>query len=248
MNTQQWTAQEHALLRATYGSMTSRELQAANFPGRSASAIRKQAHKLGLCGPNNRWSDAENRVLRRWYGKIPVQDIHDKYLPGRTSHAIISHAVEIGMQNSYKTDWTDAEIAVLKANYQKVSPGEIQRLLPCHSLGSIKTAAYKLGLQDAENADERRLLQSGARHGANLSRVRSVKPNRNNTTGAKGIEYVKDRKKYRAVVRYMGKRKHLGYYATKDEAIQARDAEIRALEPQLQAIEADIRRRLADLG
>ena len=44
----------------------------------------------------------------------------------------------------------------------------------------------------------------------------------NNTSGAIGVSFRKDRNKWRAVIQKDGKTIHLGYFETKEEAIEAR--------------------------
>ena len=47
--------------------------------------------------------------------------------------------------------------------------------------------------------------------------------NRNNTTGIKGVIYVAPRKKWWATIRVGGRVRHLGYFATAQEAAEARN-------------------------
>ena len=44
----------------------------------------------------------------------------------------------------------------------------------------------------------------------------------NNTSGIVGVYFCKDRNKWRAVIKKDGKKIHLGYFESKEEAIEAR--------------------------
>jgi|TARA_R110002020_G_scaffold425568_1_gene635007 hypothetical protein len=58
--------------------------------------------------------------------------------------------------------------------------------------------------------------------------INRVNLNRNNTSGAIGLYWDKNAKKWRVQIMVNGKRKHLGYFINKEDAIKARkEAEIK---------------------
>ena len=58
--------------------------------------------------------------------------------------------------------------------------------------------------------------------------------NKNNTSGAKGVSFDKQKGKWRAYIKFKGVSKHIGYFDTKEEAATARrEAELKYFAPVL---------------
>lgn len=57
--------------------------------------------------------------------------------------------------------------------------------------------------------------------GTNVKRLMAKRP-KNNTSGYKGVTWVKDKEKWCAQIVFKGKRYYLGYYEKKEEAVEAR--------------------------
>jgi len=58
--------------------------------------------------------------------------------------------------------------------------------------------------------------------GTNIDRLKSKKISKNNTSGVKGVSYIKRRKKWQASLMIQGKTIHLGYFNRIEDAIRAR--------------------------
>ena len=54
---------------------------------------------------------------------------------------------------------------------------------------------------------------------------------KNNTTGYKGVSYHKSGKKYEAYIHYEGKKHHLGYFDTAEQAAEAYDKKAKEIDP-----------------
>lgn len=68
--------------------------------------------------------------------------------------------------------------------------------------------------------------------GTKIGIISNNKLNRNNTSGTKGVYYIKQRDKWRAVIGFRGKTIHLGEFKNKEEAIEARKkAELKYFKP-----------------
>ena len=65
-------------------------------------------------------------------------------------------------------------------------------------------------------------LDKNAKDGTVLNIISSKKPNKRNTSGHKGVSWSKQHKKWETYITFQGKRKHLGLYADKQDAIKAR--------------------------
>ena len=78
-------------------------------------------------------------------------------------------------------------------------------------------------------------INKNAKDGTVLNIISSKKPNKSNTSGHKGVSWSKHHKKWETYITFQGKRKHLGLYANKQDAIEARElAEEKYFEPVLE--------------
>lgn len=79
---------------------------------------------------------------------------------------------------------------------------------------------------DGNTLDNRRQNLRPASHGQNQH---NRKIQRNNTTGYKGVWFIKSRGQYRAVVKYRNKQYQVGYFTDPIQAARAYDAKAREL-------------------
>lgn len=78
-------------------------------------------------------------------------------------------------------------------------------------------------------------INKNVKDGTVLNIISSKKPSKNNTSGHKGVSWSKQHKKWETYISFQGKRKYLGLYADKQDAIKARKlAEEKYFEPVLE--------------
>ena len=116
--------------------------------GRPIYGICAKKQKLGL-NTNRQWKQWQLDLLKEQFPNrnIPLYRISER--TGKTMNAINGMANRLGLVGERANDFSDKEERLLKKYYPdyKKSSLEIQKLMPTHSLCSIKTKAVNLGLK-----------------------------------------------------------------------------------------------------
>ncbi len=163
MDKRVWSQDEVELLAKHYDKLPIQEIRKKFFPNRSYQSITNMArqirHNDRLTKPVNIeslhikpadrefWTEDEHRLLVEHYGKMPIEELQAKYLPKRNLRSIRQMAyVMVPNRQPLQTRWTDEEIAILKANYGKMSVQDLRELLPNRTANAIQNTAQNLKL------------------------------------------------------------------------------------------------------
>ena len=140
-----FTTHEIDLIKQHYDGTKASAEMLAQQTGRSFTAIRVRAHKLGVAPGKRRWTTDDLAVLKHFYdGTSQVT----KWLMSelnRSQHAIFSMAKKLGVAG--KNQWTEEEDDLLEEHYTK--PGGVEFLtsrLDKRSRNAIICRAYVLGV------------------------------------------------------------------------------------------------------
>ena len=89
-----WTKDEVKLLKELYPDNSARDI--ANELGRTVTAVRVKAYKLGLCERRNVWSKKELNLVKRLYPSKTVQEVAEKI--GKSVRATRRKILTLGLQ------------------------------------------------------------------------------------------------------------------------------------------------------
>lgn len=110
---------------------------------RTDYSIRSMAVKLGIKYTGNQWTEEEDRILLEYYKSMGAKCI--KYLPDKNLDQIRYRAVKLNLrEKTVNGRWTEEETDILINN---VHADNLCELLPCKSMGQIKTKMQRLGLR-----------------------------------------------------------------------------------------------------
>jgi hypothetical protein len=113
-----------------------------------AQMARRAARAESMRGIRNRlrpvWSKSEHRALLATKGKHIAAICH--LFPGRTRRAVQQRRVLFGCVGWASHTWTRAEIALLRRNFDSMTPAEIRSLFPGRTVQAVAIKARRLGL------------------------------------------------------------------------------------------------------
>ena len=147
-----WSEDDDNIIRSFYPEEG--EAVSERLPGRTISAIKIRASKLGVRyrGSNsyNVWTDEENEILNKYY---PTEgDAVLKRLPDKDKHQLTGHAYYLGLYQKYHKKkfevviWSEEEDRIMREYYPDEGFDVIERL-PGRTRNAIKTRASVLGLK-----------------------------------------------------------------------------------------------------
>nr|ELR5252488.1 hypothetical protein [Providencia rettgeri] len=137
-----WSLKEMRYIERHYGRRKTRDI--AKTLGRTATAIRLQAQKLGCYqSKRSRWSDDEKEQIftsyRRGEGIASLQ----KKLPHRSRQAIFAMAESLGLLSQRR--WREWEVDLLRKHYGALGT-KIAEQLNNRTQDSVRQKARSLGL------------------------------------------------------------------------------------------------------
>lgn len=95
---------------------------------------------------------------------------------------------------------------------------------PTRSCGCIqRKIATKTGRRTVRKNAERQ-IKTNLQYNTNFQVIENTQPQKNNTSGHKGISWSKDKQKWEAYINVHGKRINLGRYQQLEDAVKARKA------------------------
>jgi hypothetical protein len=140
-----WTDQENLFLKKYYPTKGSKYI--ADALGRTRSAVRKHAYKIGVSGtgylPFHSYSPAEIIIIKKYYPLYGSKYVGQKL--GRSPSAIKDKARKLRVERKKNIDWNGYEINYLKKWYKKKRPSVIARHLK-RTTPAVITRARMLGL------------------------------------------------------------------------------------------------------
>lgn len=143
-----WSAEEEDLLRERYAYEGARAL--ADVLGRTSTAVKVRAQKLGLRYRWRRWTPAEEEMLRRqWSGPGEWDDRLLEVLPRHSRSSIQRRASELGLTRKptyTHRPWTPAEEDLLVERYPIEGALRLERRM-ARTAKAIKARAAKLGMR-----------------------------------------------------------------------------------------------------
>lgn len=74
------------------------------------------------------WTNEEDDILRNLYGKVPANELH-LHIPGRTKVSVSGRLGKLGIRRVKELPWTEAELAILRERYGRISPRKIAKEL-----------------------------------------------------------------------------------------------------------------------
>lgn len=134
-----WSKEELRFLKKNFPEMDFKTM--AKKLGRSHSAVRSRANKLGLRSVVY-WTEKEDALLKRQYLRSDVKDVTKKL--GRTASSVKSRALKLGLLRL--TLWTEKEIWKLHKLYQTHTLDEIAERID-RPLSAIKAQAKRQKLR-----------------------------------------------------------------------------------------------------
>lgn len=147
-----WTDEEVAYLREFYPQIGDR---VSNHLNRTPNACAEKAKLLGIYVTSKKyrkppsWTEEEDAILAG-INQDNIEEIVSK-IPAHSKAAVINRAKLMGYltKKKYQTckAWTEEELEILKANYQKEGPVETARMLPKKSPLVVYHKAVALGLE-----------------------------------------------------------------------------------------------------
>ena len=156
-----WTQDD--LLRLTSSFKTSTFTQLSQVLGKTPSSIYKMANQMGLkktkgsgCGSKKEWSKEEDQLLRALYSSRTPEELSIELK--RSVGAIYTRAQKLNLKREDKTGkyfnfqnpWTDGEIEVLKKIGDRLSLGDVAKLLN-RSYESVRHKRDQLGIKHIES-------------------------------------------------------------------------------------------------
>ncbi len=153
----QWEGHEWQLLRQNR-HRSPLELMPL-FPDRSLSSIKNALIRLKRNKEDNTrpagsasskkittaWTETEKAILFRWYETSKTMDEILSMLPGRPRSSVFSTANKLGLFRPL-SDWTEAELQILKDYYPEEGPAVVKRL-PGRQRRIANQKAAQLGLR-----------------------------------------------------------------------------------------------------
>ena len=137
-----WTLQEIRYIESHYGSTKTRDI--AKKLGRTATAIRLQAQKLG-CNKSKKplWrEDEKERIIVSYTHGEGIASL-EKALPHRSRQAIFAMAESMGLRSQRR--WRQWEIDLLRAHYDQMGT-KIIKQLNHRTQDGVRQKARSLGL------------------------------------------------------------------------------------------------------
>ena len=198
-----------------------------------------------------RWTPAEDAILKERYGTMPAREIGRRFLPGRTGASILMRAGRLGLSEPPAPPWTPGEDARLRAGYGTMPAEELLESFPGRNLPALRNRAHELGLTSHGNFlawSEYGRLSNGGIQGTDLAKLAGTAPNKDSSTGLRGVHRLKDSGKYTASIGFRKRKYHLGTFPTAEAAAEARAAALEALRPTLDAIKEKTDDERADLA
>ena len=153
-----WSDEETEALKANYGKMSARELHQKHLPGRTVSAIREKARKLGLsqASPNKPdrskpskfalWTPEETETLKQNASRLSRAELQ-ALLPEKTLKQINQKASSLGLIDENRIEWTDKEIEALRTNAPTHTMKELRGILAGRDETSIRSKLRTLGIE-----------------------------------------------------------------------------------------------------
>ena len=138
-----WTEEEDEILKKLIDEGLSFRLVSERMPGRDYNSIKNRAKRLGLKRDVS-WKQEELDYVKKYYGKKPIEEIAAHL--GRTYASVKNTAKKLKLKAVERTNWTEAMIVYLKANYGKLDRNAIGRELGIDPKAVTGKAAM-LGLQ-----------------------------------------------------------------------------------------------------
>ncbi|EKT64904.1 hypothetical protein [Providencia alcalifaciens] len=137
-----WTLQEIRYIESHYGSTKTQDI--AKKLGRTATAIRLQAQKLG-CNQSKKplWREDEKAIITVSYTQGEGIATLEKALPHRSRQAIFAMAESMGLRSQRR--WRQWEIDLLRAHYYQMGT-KIIKQLNNRTQDSVRQKARSLGL------------------------------------------------------------------------------------------------------
>lgn len=137
-----WFLQERRLLREMYGIASTIEIAARL--GRTASSVRREASRLGLCGMNHapyRWTNSRKQRFVNTY-KVDPKMAAERF--GLSRQSANSYASRWGA--NVRKAWTEAEDSIIREFWPRHEESQIVARID-RTMGSIRSRAYKIGLR-----------------------------------------------------------------------------------------------------
>lgn len=140
-----WAPEEDAVLYARWADEGAKGT-AALLPGRSPSAVRSRAQRLGLLTNHyRRWTPEEDAAIVEHYPKMGAGRMKAALmLPGRDVDAVMNRACALGVRRLTARTWTAREDEAIRA----CIPG----LRANPSRGALKRLARALGRSERHTA------------------------------------------------------------------------------------------------
>jgi hypothetical protein len=156
-----WTDEEKDLLRWMYPSAAFPHNKIlAQFPGRSLTAIRRQASRMNVAERKDHkpWTEEETQFMIDQYASTPMDEIKAA-LPDRNAGTIRAKAHRLGIVRQVRGNpWTAQEERTLRRLYPNanLTGDEIAAAIPGRTWGAIRKRANKLGLNRRDAGPIRR--------------------------------------------------------------------------------------------
>lgn len=137
-----WSLKEMRYIERHYGRRKTRDI--AKTLGRTATAIRLQAQKLGCYqSKRSRWSDDEKEQIFTSYRRREGIASLQKKLPHRSRQAIFAMAESLGLLSQRR--WREWEVDLLRKHYGALGT-KIAEQLNNRTQDSVRQKARSLGL------------------------------------------------------------------------------------------------------